>query len=204
MPYKYENIRSQIRTGDIILSSGSSAFSKVIKEFTGCQWSHAALAVKGEDVGLESGRLYVWEATGRGVGEVDFEKACYTPNVDFLSRLTNHGAGDLAWRQLDTVRTADILLKLKAHMDEHRGKRYEEDKVQMICAVPWIAAIPGLANHKQDLSTLFCWECVAAAYQAMGLLNDDYPACSYSNVDFASTLPLVNASLSPLYRFTIP
>lgn len=196
---KYQNVRNSIQTGDIILSSGSSMFSKLIKEATGCKWSHVAMAVWGQDFGLEPDRLFVWESHGPGVGETEFEKACYTPNTGFLSRITNYGAGDVAWRTLYTERTPQMLASLKAHCDMYRGVPYEESKVEMLKAVPWVKLIPWLAKNEQALKSQFCWECIAATYQAMGLLSYQQPANTYSNVDFASVMSLeLGASLSEL------
>lgn len=172
------------QTGDIILSSGSSRFSKIIKEITGCRWSHVAIVIRGEDVGL-SNSLYVWEATGKGVGEVEFLEACKTTDTSFFSRLTNYGAGDVAVRVIKGDRTDLMLGKLKKYMDENRGKGYEKDKLEMLKAVGWVKAC-GLQNNANALETQFCWEGAAGVLQAMGIFPANRPANSYSNVDFAS------------------
>lgn len=199
----YQDAKHFIKTGDIILSSGNSAFSKLIKEATGIKWSHVAVAVWGDDFDLVpkpeyKDRLFVWEATGRGVGEVEFEKASVTPGVTFLSKLVNWGAGEVAFRRLDT-RVLD-LAGFRYHCQQYRGFPYEHDKFEMLKAVRWVRAIPGLSANVQALATQFCWECVAAAYQTMELLPMDPPANTYSNVDFAGDdLPLLHgAKLGPI------
>ena len=45
-PRPYAEIRDEVRTGDLILCSGSSGFSKLIRWATGNPWSHVALAVR--------------------------------------------------------------------------------------------------------------------------------------------------------------
>lgn len=195
---KYNLIRSEIKTGDIVLSSGNSFFSKLIKEATGIQWSHVSMAVWGKDLYRDSGdpdRLYVWESTSGGVGEVDFEKANYTPNVHFLSHIVNYGAGDVVVRHLEGVeRTLPMIYGMQDYMSLYRGHSYEKDKWEILRAVPWVKAVPHLANNKQALETQFCWECVAGIYQAMGLLPLMPPANTYSNRDFAGDLPLLNGA----------
>lgn len=170
-------------TGDILLMSGSSIWSKIIKEMTGSKWSHAAITVRGEDVGLSKG-LYVWEATGRGVGEVDFLQACRIPDTSFLSRMSNYGAGDVGVRPVSGERTSLMLDNLRRHMEQYRGSSYETDKLEMLKAVGWVKAC-GLCNHDQALENMFCWEAAAAALQALGVFPSERPANSYSNTDFA-------------------
>lgn len=186
---RYTDVRPKIQTGDLVLSSGVTLFSKIIKEVTGCPWSHVAMAVWGEHIGLEGGRLYVWESTGRGVGPVDMEEACYTPGVNFLSRMTNYQAGDVAWRPLYCERTAEMMRRLRVHCDAYRGVPYEASKIEMLKAVPWVQLLP-ITTSAKNLSSMFCWECVAAVWQAMGLLPDEPPANHYSNVSFSGEMPL--------------
>lgn len=171
------------QTGDIVLMSGSSGFSKLIKELTGCKYSHVAIVVRGEDVGLGN-NLYVWESTGRGVGEVDFLQACRVPDTSFLSRMANYGAGDIGVRPVSGERTPLMLDNLKRHMEQYRGSSYEDDKLEMLKSVGWVKAC-GLCNHEQALSSQFCWEAAAAALQALGVFPSERPANSYSNTDFA-------------------
>lgn len=188
----YKEIRSGLSTGDLVLSSGSSVFSKLIKELMGCKYSHLAMVVWGHDVGLSPGRLYCWEATGRGVGEVSWEQSIYTPRTDFLSRLVNPGAGDLAVRLLHGRLPSDAIDKFRAHRLDMIGREYERNKIEMLKACfPSLASVFHKANQ-QDLTSIFCWECVAAAWQAMGILPSDRSANSYPILDFVDggKLPL--------------
>ena len=45
-PRPYGEIHGQVRTGDLILCSGFSSFSKAIRWATGSPWSHVAMAVR--------------------------------------------------------------------------------------------------------------------------------------------------------------
>lgn len=182
---------SDCTTGDLILMSGWSLFAKIIKEAAGVPWSHTAILVRGGHVGLDEGALYAWEATGRGVGEVPLKS---TGPKDFFTRLTNPGAGDVAVRRLSWPVPhlyALALSKFRSHRLEMLGRPYETNKKEMLnAAFPWLGPILVGATH-EDLSTLFCWEATAAAWQAMGVLPPWKPANSYSIVDFlGDKLPL--------------
>jgi hypothetical protein len=43
---KYELIRSEIKTGDILLCSGNGLFSQLIQDFTNSEWSHIGMLIK--------------------------------------------------------------------------------------------------------------------------------------------------------------
>lgn len=44
--HKYENIRHEIKSGDILLCSGNSVFSSMIQKATNSMWSHVAFVLR--------------------------------------------------------------------------------------------------------------------------------------------------------------
>jgi hypothetical protein len=60
-PRPYAEIEREVRTGDLILCSGSSFFSRLIRWATGSPWSHIALVVRVEEIG----RVMVFESVER-------------------------------------------------------------------------------------------------------------------------------------------
>jgi hypothetical protein len=52
-------IEKQIKTGDILLFSGTHMTSQVIKRFSSSPYSHVAFLIKHSD-----GKIYVWESVG--------------------------------------------------------------------------------------------------------------------------------------------
>lgn len=73
----------------------------------------------------------------------------------------------------------DELRKLRLEL---RGKPYEKNTSELIRS-----AYDGpFGENIEDLSSLFCSELVAEAYQRMGLLDEDVPSNEYSPVDFSS------------------
>ena len=62
-----------------------------------------------------------------------------------------------------------------------RASCYEVDKVQLLKSVN-----DGPFGHnKEDLSSIFCSELVAEAYQCLGLLGDEKPCSEYIPADFS-------------------
>ena len=193
-------------TGDLILSSGSSAFSKIIKEASGSQFSHLAMALEGKYIGKEG--MWVWEATGRGVGEVPWEVSTHTPRTDFLTRTVNPGAGavatrELTWPDIDTFNAA--VSRFLEHRGEVKGRPYETNKREMVNVMfPWLG--PKLFGATDDdLSACFCWEAVAAAWRAMGLLPADRAANSYPVNEFLEDMSLgLGVTMGPMEKIVNP
>ena len=193
-------------TGDLILSSGSSAFSKVIKEASGSQFSHLAMALHGKHIGQEG--MWVWEATGRGVGEVPWDVSTHTPRTDFLTRTVNPGAGDVAIRELKWPSEGALFHAIERfleHRDQVKGRPYETNKREMVNVMfPWLGPkIFGATDD--DLSACFCWEAVAAAWRAMGLLPADRAANTYPVNEFLGEMSLgLGVTMGPLEKIVNP
>jgi hypothetical protein len=178
-----------LQTGDLVLMSGGSHFAKLIKEAMGVPWSHLAIAIRNNEM------LGVWEATGRGVGITRWSKALPEP-ADYFTRTMNPRAGDVAVRRLiwpthDAHERREAENGLRRHIELHAGKHYENDKRQLFAV-----AYPSLSHliHgaiEEDLSAMFCWECVSAAYKAMGLLSEDRAAHTYPITEYLGDLPLL-------------
>jgi hypothetical protein len=64
-----------------------------------------------------------------------------------------------------------------------RGRPYERSTHEMMLSV---YDGPLGRNRREDLSSLFCSELVAAAYQRMGLLPPDPPSNEYTPKDFCT------------------
>jgi len=55
---RYQQLRREIKSGDILLCSGNAAFSNMIKQVTKSVWSHVAVIYKDEELG----RVLILEA----------------------------------------------------------------------------------------------------------------------------------------------
>lgn len=195
-------IWTSLKTGDLIFVSGHSHFSKIIKEVMACPFSHLAMFLLGGDIGRND-EFLAWEATGAGVGDVLLEKIVHIGEVTFFDRVMNPGAGDVCVRMVewpDTDTYLNALVRFRVHATVMKGRPYEKNKRELVNA-----AFPNLGPHlvgatEDDIASVFCWECVAAAWRSMGLLPQDRPANSYAITDFlGNRLPLQRGiELGPL------
>lgn len=176
---QYSSIRAELKTGDIVLFSGKSAFSNIIKYGTMSKWSHVGLVLNIPEYDF----LTVWEATTLN-NIVDLDTQTPTKGVQLvpLSDRVQKYSGDISIRQL---RGADLpasavadLMRLRKAL---RGKPYERGKMEL-----FKAAYDGpCGDNNEDLSSIFCSELVAEAYQSLGLLEENTPSSEYTPGDFS-------------------
>lgn len=77
---------------------------------------------------------------------------------------------------------------LLAFRKEIQGRPYEEDRIELILSSIDVQDkyMSFLRNTEEDLSSLFCSELVAAAYQRMGLIDTKKLSNTYTPDDFCS------------------
>jgi hypothetical protein len=90
--------------------------------------------------------------------------------------------GETAVRRLRVERSPAMRAALLAFYENVRGRPYQRRKLELLRAT-----YDGLmgTNAREDLSSLFCSELVAAAYQRMGLLPKRPPSNEYTPADFS-------------------
>jgi len=185
----YEDIRGNFDTGDILLYSGNGPISTTIKAFTRSFWSHVGMVVR-----TDSDILLVYQSTTLtkvqdyidGVGKRGVQ-------VNLLSESVSGYNGKVAVRHLLGERTKSMFDNLASFRAEMKNKPYEESERELIRS-----AYDGPGGHNtEDLSSLFCSELVAEAYQRMGLLSESKSSNEYVPADFNSELDLtIGYSLS--------
>ena len=81
-----------------------------------------------------------------------------------------------------------ITEELVRFYNEVSGRPYEQSKLTLILSSAKFIedALPFLKNRKEDLSSLFCSELVAEAYQRMKLLSPDKLSHSFTPDDFST------------------
>lgn len=182
-------------TGDIVLYSGQSTISNLIRFAEGwSQWSHIGMIVRqsagdggeGEGGGGE-GRIMIWEATtadgevdlmsGRRVGGVrlvDAEHAirAYLASAENAMVVVRHLYIDetVLGREVDP---AARLPDLRRFMDQVAHMPYERSPFEMVRA---LARGLQLITTWRTRSSYFCSELVAQSYMTLGLLRDPDPA----------------------------
>eukprot|EP00008_Paramoeba_atlantica_P010375 CAMPEP_0201498448 /NCGR_PEP_ID=MMETSP0151_2-20130828/71151_1 /ASSEMBLY_ACC=CAM_ASM_000257 /TAXON_ID=200890 /ORGANISM="Paramoeba atlantica, Strain 621/1 / CCAP 1560/9" /LENGTH=179 /DNA_ID=CAMNT_0047890015 /DNA_START=25 /DNA_END=560 /DNA_ORIENTATION=+ len=148
----------RMSVGDILLVSSSAFLTHGVKLATSSKWDHVAMICfePGKKKRVESLRLF--EATMEGVELYDLEQA--------LSVYKE--TSKMAVRRLMVVKTKEFHNRLDKFVSEVRGRPYKQDYWQLVRAVHQ-------ANEQDDLSSLFCSQLIAAAYQALGLIPRDIP-----------------------------
>jgi hypothetical protein len=148
---KYDQVRDQIKNGDVFMYKGKGFISSVIRWVTHSPYSHAALAVWWNQ------RLMVMEAIGQGV------------IVNPTSRSIRHYRGDVEWFSCKKEISEDDRLRMVKFAQEELGKSYGRWKAILL-------GIKILFEHdfeKRDRlkreKKLFCSEYVAQIYNSIGL-----------------------------------
>ncbi len=195
---KYSEIRNSLRTGDIILFSGKGTISRTIQMFTRSKWSHVGMAIRSEEWDM----LLSWESTTLSkLKDIQSDTARQGVQLVPLSERIRTYDGDIGIRQLGDHDTKPSYMKeqLMKFRQEVRGRPYEQNKLELIKS-----AYDGPFGHnEEDLSSIFCSELVAEAYQRMGFLSEHMSSNEYTPADFGRNLNLINASLSDTIEIEI-
>lgn len=184
----------KLKTGDIVLFSGHGPISTGIKIGTASRWSHVGMIVRIADFDM----VAVWESTT--LKTVKDSKSTYVKGVQLnqlRERIIQYN-GDIAIRRLEGIEfSSEDLKKLSELRRELTGRPYEKNKLDLIKAA---YDGPGGAN-KEDLSSIFCSELVAEAYQTLGLLPETLASSEFVPADFSEArdkkLKLLKGRLGP-------
>ncbi|NQV35406.1 MAG: hypothetical protein HQ515_22120 [Phycisphaeraceae bacterium] len=173
----YGKVRPALKTGDIVLFSGKGGISTGIKWFTDSKWSHVGMVLRLP----EWDAVLLWESTTLGnIADVESGKEHKGVQLVPLSERIQKYQGEASIRLLDIERTPEMLKKLSLLRAEVKGRQYEKHKIEL-----FKAAYDGpFGANREDLSSLFCSEMVAEAYQRMGLLSEKKASNEYTPRDF--------------------
>ena len=196
---KYETIRKNFKTGDVMLFSGKGAISHGIKLLTCSNWSHVGMVLKLP----ETDTVFLWESTTLSnlADAIDGKKKKGVQLVLLSDRLRTYG-GDASVRHLkDFTVDGDKYINLMKFRTEIRNKPYEKSEMELMRAAydgPW-------GHNEEDLSSLFCSEMVAEAYQRLGLLPVKKPSNEYTPRDFSDEgkMQLITGSLGKEISVTL-
>jgi len=182
---KYDDIRDELKTGDIILFSGKGAISEAIKFFTRSKWSHLGMVVYIKEWDMN----VLWESTQLG-DKKDIESGKLKKGVQMTllrDRVLSYDGG-VALRKLHYTPTRETEEKLRDFRAESKDKHYEESTIELIKS-----AYDGwLGDNEEDLTSLFCSEMLSEAYQRMGILSESKPSNEYTPADFSKKMDFLN------------
>jgi hypothetical protein len=179
----YTTVRSELKTGDIVLFSGKSAISNVIKLFSGGKWSHVGMVLRLTE--FDDG-VFLWESTTL-TDIPDWETGVPNKGVQLvpLSQRVRNYEGEVLLRRLSKAVSKAMFTRLAELRTELSRRPYERHELELLRA-----AHDGLFGDSsgEDLSSVFCSELVAEAYQRMGLLlefPEGLPSNEYTPMDFS-------------------
>lgn len=177
---RYSFLRDSLETGDIILFSGNSFISHLIRMATRSDYSHVGMVLKFN--GYDS--VFLWESTKlSNVGDILSGKKKNGVQITLLSeRIENYNGSCVLRRLASPSFTSAQIDSLNQLRRELRNRPYERNKKELILSLYDNAG----GKNEEDLSSVFCSELVAEAYQRLGLIpSDRKPSNEYLPCDFS-------------------
>jgi hypothetical protein len=176
----YATLRSEIRSGDILLCSGSSAFSHLIQKATNSVWSHVAFILRLDNID----RIMVLESV-ESIGVRTVPLSAYVVNYNGTGQgyagqilLARHSKFDLA-NIANLSKTAIDLL----------GYPYNKQEIIDIAA-RIISKVTGFdlpPGQIQSERAFICSEYAYKCYQSVGVQLDCEPGGFVTPADFAKS-----------------
>ena len=192
----YDEVKDELKTGDLILFHGMLLSSEINELLARSEWSHVGMVIRPEDIGMnESKRLLLWESnTLVNLKDVELNKTKVGPMlVDFEQRIITDVKDKYDNKFRIRYNTCDItkemLEKLKTLIEKVHFDTFPKTESDLKTEV-----FKGRIFHETvDNRDYFCSKLIADTYIHMGILTKKYPSNSYEPKDFSSavTLPLI-------------
>ena len=183
---KYEELRSSLKTGDLVLFSSDELVGRLIRFGTGSVWSHIGMVIHIEEWEL----VLLWESTTlQNIKEFDSGQKFVGVQLVALSQKIREFTGRIAIRMLSRPLDKNQLETLASFRRKAARLVSLGSKWELIRAAvdgPWELLV---GQNREDLSNLFCAEPIAEAYERIGLLVDganERPSNEYTPGDFGS------------------
>ena len=178
---KYIDIRDELKTGDIVLFSGTGPISMLIRLTTRSRWSHIGMIVKVPDFDM----VLLWESTSLnnylGVKDVYAGAPLKGVQTTVLSDKISRFRGDVAVRQLNDELEIDKIKELSNLRNEWKNIPYETDYLELLNSAIDLKIIP---ENEEDLSSIFCSELVGEALQRIKIIDESMPSNEFVPSDF--------------------
>lgn len=174
----YEDIRSKLKTGDLILFSGKSAIGRFIRLYSNSKWSHLGMVVKVDDIDM----VLLWESTSiNNVPDAIDRKIKRGVQTTSLSERLENFEGEVAVRFLQGDLAPEAKKALKDLRDLWKDRPYEQSKLQLVNS---LMDMIGTDANVEDFSSIFCSELVAEGLQVLGVMDGEHPANEFAPSDF--------------------
>ena len=148
---RYEEVRLQIRNGDVIMYKGKNILPRLIRWLTKSFYSHAGIAVWWNE------RLMVMEAVMRGVRVVP------------LSRNIYQHKGNVEWFSCKKEISEEDRLRMVIFAQEELGKSYARWRVILFGLKVLFKRDLSITDELRMENKLFCSQYVAQIYNSIGL-----------------------------------
>lgn len=191
----FDDLKDTLKTGDIVLMHGQYVSSHIVEFLEGSNWSHSAIVVRAEDLGIKcDDPVLLWESNiitpvDKGetpIYDVLLGKEKRGPQLVSLHqrmKVNFHHKDDssFAIRHLHTDRTPEMFKVIRSVIDKYHSADFPATKEELLCPLEgrW------LNEPDKTLNTIFCSELVAITYMALGLLSQLHPFNSYVPADFS-------------------
>lgn len=167
----WDKIRDNLHTGDIILFSGKSFFSKFIEFFTGSNYSHIGMIVK-TPINFTVPRLktgsFFWES-GEEPSQIEVpgDKVLGVQFTDLEKTVAEYD-GDIYIRQLEwnLAESYRHLILSKEHEKLH-NLPYDASPAD------WLKTYFGFSSNEQRQDSFFCSAFIGYLYCKLGLLPEN-------------------------------
>lgn len=182
----YQAFRQEIRSGDLLLCSGSGLFSRMIQAATGSVWSHVGFVMRLDSID----RVMVLESLEPlGVRTVPLSKYLY----DYDSKGTPYPGGiaiarHAAFEQIAQQEKQAALRKLGQFAVDLFGYPYDSVEIARIAARIAASHLPfngadrrALKRDREFICSEYVWEC----YNALGIHVNYDEKGFVAPVDFA-------------------
>jgi hypothetical protein len=185
---KYEKLKKQFKTGDIILFEGNGFFSQLVKCCSNSEFSHIGIIVKGEDIPKYTKKKEKFYLLHSNKSSVPIKDIISNDNVsgvqinDLKENLESYN-GFLYYRELLRKDGTSVnFINIEKYIEKIADKPYEVNYLEMLFAV-----FDGnsCCLNSENLNSLFCSELVAYIYLKYHILRNDLPSNEYIPSDFS-------------------
>ncbi|HWA37317.1 MAG TPA: YiiX/YebB-like N1pC/P60 family cysteine hydrolase [Burkholderiales bacterium] len=154
---RYEDIRDELRTGDLVFCAGNYAISRIIQHFSDSMFSHVGLVYCWND------RVLVFES-------VEDDGVRLVPLSQYVRDYENSGAaydGRVFIGRHDEPLAPEQVLALLGRAADELNRRYDKEEMLEILARVTI----GLGKHQDD-DAYVCSEYVERCFREVGIVFD--------------------------------
>jgi len=201
--FEYSNLKNNLKTGDIILFSGTGIQSFEAKCGTCSPFSHIGMIIRSSHLNKneqKGNKLFLWHAPAQTLPFAPDQLTNQIkdgPQLNKLYPALCRASGKIYLRKIKKNGRSSSLMSntslgdpfesgLLAYMKRAQPKSYEKNIKELILSAydgPW-------GENEQNLTSYFCSELVAETYKVMGLLSSNEPSNEYVPSDFAKDIYL--------------